>query len=195
MLRVALDTENLELLRPLAPVMLTYADLVPSPDQIKARIAPSVLVLIDRKLGDPSGQASVCDIEPGSWRPDEFAGWYDERANKGIKFLTAYADRSEMPAVDDAAGKRGFWRWLATLDGTLHAPGYAPLHSPALVQAINAQMIGENFDMSIIMEPQWHPTPDLSHFPVLAEIARRALAATTSAGTDLGRIIATLESR
>lgn len=193
MLRVALDTEDLEALGPLAPIMLTYADLVPNPTQIRARIAPSVLVLIDRKLGDPSGEASICDIEPGAWAPGEFPGWYDQRASHGIKFLTGYADRDLMPEVDAAMGHRNFWRWLATLDGTLHAPGYAPLHSPALVQNLGAQSVGANFDMSIVMEDQWHPTPDLSGRPVLEEIARHALASVGNAATDVQRLLADLQ--
>jgi hypothetical protein len=155
-----------------AAVAFTYSDLVPTAQalhQLEARWP--VVVLIDRGMGDPTGQASVLDVEKGAATVAHAPGWYDERHKAGIKYLTIYCNRSTMPAVNAAMGSRSFYRWIATLDGTMVVGD----HPSAMVQFAPASAIGHfgtghHADATIIRQDAWHPQPSVDSAKILAAI-------------------------
>lgn len=165
MIRVMLDTDNLSIMGPWAPIMATYSDLVEDYETLQFRVSPSKLILIDRKLGDPTRLASVCDIEPGAWAPEEYGDWYDLKGRQGVTDRAAYCDRSELAAVTESAHGRAFYRWVATLDGTAHIDGCTPLHAPDAVQILGDVAVGSHFDLSLVYNAGWHATEDLAWVP------------------------------
>jgi len=139
----------------------TYSDLIPDQaalDGLRAEF-PLGLHLIDRKRGDPTGQATIIDIEDTMWTPPEAPGWYDRKAAAGLRYLTAYANRSTMPAVIAAMGSRNFFQWIARLDGTLFVAGYPAGKRPALVQFAKAAVLGFHCDGSVVWQDGWNPVP------------------------------------
>lgn len=164
MMRVMLDSDRIDIILALngtAPLLATYSDLVPHPDQLQAKLTHSKLVLIDRGLGDPSGLASVYDIEGGADTPGGFPGWYDKQNAKGIADLTAYVNRSNLDQVDKDAGNRNFFRWVSTLDGTCSIAGFPHLRAPAAVQVLGEAHLGVHADLSLVYEDQWNSTREL----------------------------------
>lgn len=165
MMRVMLDSDRIDIILALngaAPLLATYSDLVPHPDDLQKKLTHSKLVLIDRKLGDPSGKASVCDIEDTLFTPQEFPGWYDKKKAAGIEDLTAYVNRSNIAEVDKVAGNRSFFRWVSTLDGTCHIAGFPDLRAPAAVQVLGSAQVGVHADLSLVYENQWNATQELA---------------------------------
>jgi hypothetical protein len=175
MMRVMLDTDQPWQLTNTgirAGLLATYADLI---TQTKLAVLekdwPRV-VLIDRGLGDPLGKASVIDIERGTHGPADAPGWYDRQKRAGIRYLTVYCNRATLPAVNAAMGHRAYFRWIATLDGTAHIGGFTPGLGPAAVQTLGAAALGFHADLSLVLEPHWHPAPHPTPPPAAAWISQ-----------------------
>jgi len=189
MIRTAMDTDNLAALDGAFPIIMTYSDLVPVPSQLQVRFPNSELVLIDRKLGDPSGQASIIDIEPGAWDVSEARSWFEAKIAARVPFLTAYSDRAELAAIDAALAGVPHFRWIATLDGTVHIPGYTPLRSPAVVQILDAAHSGAPIDISLVLEDNWHPTLAVPDISAALTSAESALTATNTAVAAMQAVV------
>src|SRR6266567_5967401 len=70
---------------PRAALCATYSDLIPDAATLARLRAefPHGLVLIDRH-GDPTGQATVLDVETSLHTPDQAPGWFDGKQREGI---------------------------------------------------------------------------------------------------------------
>jgi hypothetical protein len=151
--RLMYDSDQLAALRPLhadGNLVATYADLVTP--QVEREFG-GALAVIDRGHGDPLRLATIGDFETGLLDPASAGHWWDTHQGRGD--LTVYANRSTMPAVLRALGpQRPAWRWWATLDGTMHAPG----NPAAMVQFAGAAMTGRHADATIIYHPNWKPS-------------------------------------
>lgn len=150
--RIMYDSDQLAALRPLhadGNLIATYADLV-TPQVV--REFGAALAVIDRGRGDPLHLATIGDFEPGALNPATAAAWWQTHQGRGD--LTVYANRADMPTVLKVLGPaRPAWRWWATLDGTMHAPG----NPGAMVQFAGASMTGRHADATIIYHPNWSP--------------------------------------
>jgi hypothetical protein len=158
MIRLMFDSDVIADL-PRNALAATYSDLIPDQaalTKLKAEF-PLGLVLIDRH-GDPTGAASVLDVETSLHTPADIPGWLDRKKTQGITG-TVYCNRSNLAACDTAAGTRQHYRWIATLDGTMRIPGFPAGKSPAAVQFANEHMLGFHCDASVIWQDQWHPAP------------------------------------
>ena len=109
--------------------------------------------------GDPDHGGNALDVERFDATPDHAPAWFDARKKAGEGNLTIYCSRDTLPAVHEAMGTRSYFRWIATLDGTLHIDGYKPMEGPAAVQFASAAMLGINADMSLVMSDYFHPRP------------------------------------
>lgn len=126
--------------------------------------------------GDPSHGGDALDVERFDATPDHAPGWFDARKAAGAGNLTIYCDRNTLPAVEKAMGQRSYFRWIATLDGTLAVDGYKPLEHPAAVQfAGKEQLAGRNVDVSLVMSDYFHPAPAAAG-PSVAELRAKVLA-------------------
>ncbi len=173
MIRLIFDSDQIGQL-PRDAMAATYSDLVPAMAELANYQAqfPHGLVLIDRGLGDPTGAATVLDVESGAHRAGDAPGWYDRKRKAGHVSLTVYASRSTMPEVDAALGDtRHAWHWYATLDGTMHITGRQPGAGPAVVQFATAAMLGFHADCSVVWNDGWHP----SRAPAILDSARAEL--------------------
>ena len=150
--RLMYDSDQLAVLRELhaaGNLVATYADLLTP--QIVAEFGTG-LAVIDRGLGDPLRRARIGDFEPGALDPASAGRWWDDHQGRGD--LTAYADRNDMPTVLRALGPhRPAWRWWATLDGEMRAPG----NTEAMVQFAPAAKTGIHADATIIYHTRWKP--------------------------------------
>lgn len=165
MIRVMLDTDDLAIIPNFAghvPLLATYSDLIRDHaelDRLRKITAPSKLILIDRALGDPTGQASVADVEPRCLTAAQLPGWFARKTKASVEFLTVYSDRNDLPAIDEAlkgTGHENHWRWVATLDGTAFIWGMAALRRPAAVQILGEDKLGIHADLSLVLEDGWH---------------------------------------
>jgi hypothetical protein len=163
MIRVALDTDDLDALDGRFPILLTYSDLIETHDalaQLVQKYPASHIVLIDRGLGDPTGLATVADYEPGAiWPASELPGWFHAKKAAGLDFLTLYCDRSDRQEALDALKGAEPWEWIATLDGTLYVPALKPMERPAVIQFAGSQAAGVHADISLVIDEKWHPQP------------------------------------
>jgi len=189
--RIGYDSDVIAAIPAGAAVAWVYADQVHDNAALIALQGrwPAV-VLIDRGLGDPLGQASEIDIERGTFSPAAAPGWYDQQAAKGIRYLTVYSNRSTLAAVNAAMGSRPFYRHIATLDGTLLVPEYPE----AIVQFLGASTAGipgtgGHCDASIIRNHHWHPAPVLSAGAWVSPAAASASSLATAAA-DLATVLA-----
>jgi hypothetical protein len=155
--RLACDSDNVSALVQ-TPLVFTYADLFRTEQELqnlKARFPLSRVKLIHRGLGDPLGKATIVDIEHGALTMKQGEQFMRQWVAEKRPFPTAYFNRSEMSAIDSALKDlKGWWRWIATLDGTMRVPQ----HPNAMVQFANAAMAGTHVDMSIVYWPQYEPT-------------------------------------
>jgi hypothetical protein len=157
-IRLACDSNNPDALIE-TDIVLTYSDLIPhegAHQELKARFPRSVVELIDRGLGDPTGRATILDVERGARSPSQAPGWFDDKHQAGLRWLTVYASLVTMRQVDTAMGKRtGWWRWFAYWGNGLVVPG----HDHAAIQFASDKMLGARVDLSLFPNPAWHPTP------------------------------------
>jgi hypothetical protein len=156
MMRVMFDSDNLDVIKELdgvAPLLATYSDLVPSGSLPLKR---SVLILIDRGTGDPSGKASIADVEAGALTVAGLTHWLKRKHAAGVQFITVYCSRDRLAEVDAAIAAADLpvsvWRWVATLDGTVFMDKYAA------TQSQTAAMLGVHADGSWVRADGWHPT-------------------------------------
>lgn len=182
-IRFMLDSDNLADLTDHAELLATYADLVTDLPALEKQHPSSVVILIDRGLGDPTGLSTVADVERGAMTVDQAAAWYDRQHAKQLRDLTVYCSRDSLAAVDTAMGARVFYRWIATLDGTVHIDGFKPLQAPAAVQCLSETMLGVHGDGSLVLQDHWHRTVDIANAAAL----RTTL---TAAANDLGQVMA-----
>jgi hypothetical protein len=159
MIRVMLDTDHPYSLTVTADILATYADLADAAQLAALRKTHRQVLLIDRGLGDLTGQATIIDIETGAERIAQAPGWYDTQHARGLSWLTAYCSRDSVAAVNAAMGKRVFFHWVARLDGIATVPGFKPATSPAAVQVMGAQALGFDADLSLVLGDEWNPPP------------------------------------
>ena len=162
MSRLMFDSDVIDAL-PRDTMAATYSDLIPSLTALHQlrREFPFGIALIDRGLGDPTGMATILDVERGARVPAEAPGWYDHKKAEGLADLTVYVNRSNLAAVDAALGPdRHPYHWVATLDGTMHIPGFPAGRRPGLVQFAGETALGFHCDASVIWEAAWHPPVD-----------------------------------
>jgi hypothetical protein len=162
-IRFMLDSDNLSDLTGHAEILATYADLVTNLPALRMQYPDSVVVLIDRGLGDHTGLGTIADVERGAMTPEQVPVWYDKQHAKGLHNLTVYCSRDTIAAVDAAMGKRVFYQWIATLDGTAHIDGHKPLESPAAVQCFSSTMLGVHADGSLVLQDHWNSTYDTAN--------------------------------
>jgi hypothetical protein len=189
-IRVLLDTNVLSALDPACELLATYSDLVPDPAALEAKFPNSHLIYIDRGLGDPSGKASVADIETGALTINDVPGWLDRKEAAGIKYRTIYESRGEIDAIQAAAGKRTFWHWVATLDGTAFIARFRALHGPAVVQILPSSKLGYHADLSLVFEDGWHPTHANIGRHALKRELNGAISVASQLSSDLHRMAA-----
>lgn len=185
-----LDTDVLNDLTPHAELLATYADLVTDLPALQKQFPNSVIILIDRGLGDHTGLSSVADVENGAMTAADAAAWYDRQHAKGVKDLTIYCSRDELAAVDTAMGARVFYRWIATLDGTVHIDNFKPLEAPAAVQCLSASMLGIHADGSLVLQDQWHRTIDTANGAKAAAILHSAINLVGAVQADMRELAA-----
>lgn len=157
--RIMYDSDQPAAIPASAPIAATYSDLVPDLAALTAlrnRWTGRPLILIDRGMGDPTGQSSAIDVETGAYSPAGIPAWWDHQNAAGIPWLTIYCTRDGMAAAHAAAGDRLAWLWVATLDGTCHVtvPAGARL---AGIQVLGAAQLGRHADLSIITDAAWQP--------------------------------------
>jgi len=140
LVRFAVDSDDLSQLFP-ADFVRTYSDLIRNTGDLaalRARFPDSVVELIDRGLGDPTGAATIANIEPGALTAaegaDRIRAWHAE----GRPDLIAYCDQALIANVVAA--------W-----GQLVIAG----HPSAQVQFANAGMLGLHADLTIIWNPAY----------------------------------------
>lgn len=137
--------------------------------------------------GNPADGGDCLDVEQGDATPAQAPIWYDARHAAGVRNLAIYCNRSTLPAVNKAMGTRTFYRWIATLDGTLLVGKYAA------VQFAGASAAGINVDVSAVWNEHWHapaapvprpPGPQLDGYVTWKD-------ATTSAGLHSRGVVST----
>lgn len=191
-IRFMLDTDVLDDLTPRAELLATYADLVTDLAALQAKFPNSQIILIDRGLGDPTGQATIFDVEPGALTPEQAADGYDRQKAKGLRDLTVYCDRNTLPAVDQAMGDRVFYRWIATLDGTVAISGFTPLERPAAVQCFSAAMLGVHGDGSLVLDDDWHASVNVHNVAAVRMALSDAADKLTIAHDHIHRVAAAI---
>lgn len=188
-IRFMLDSDQITDLTDHADIIGTYSDLVTDLPALRRRFPASEIVLFDRGLGDPTGEASIFDIERGALTIEAAVRRYDEQKIRGIKYLTVYANRGNLDTVDAAFGIRKPWRMVATLDGTAHIAGLRALHSPAVIQCLSADELGMHGDGSLVFDDLWHPREPVINRTLMQRDVRHALTASAMLTQDLNRIV------
>lgn len=159
-LRFACDSDNLADLVG-TDVVLTYSDLVKTADELQAlerRFPGSEIGLFDRGLGDPTGQATIIDVERGARSAADVPHFLQEKTGQGWANPTVYLLPSSLGDVERAAGGAGWWRMFASFGAGLSVPG----HPLAMVQFIDSTRIGAHIDLTVIHNPHWHPRARVS---------------------------------
>lgn len=189
-IRVMLDTDELSALDGHCELLATYSDLVPNPAELRAKFPNSKLLLIDRGSGDPSGEASILDVETGAASIADIPGWLDRKHAAKVEFPTLYVNRSNIAQADAAAGNRPHYHWVATLDGTAFIGRFRALHGPAAIQILGSADLGAHDDLSLVFEDGWNPTS--SHLPsaVLKREINTLISASAAMSSELHRVAA-----
>lgn len=184
MIRLACDSDNLDALLP-TPVIMTYSDLIPSAGAMAGlheRFPRSVILLIDRGLGDPTGRASIADVERGALTVTQLPAWWDQKHAAQIPFLTVYASLDRIPEVDDALGTgRNHWRWIASWQAGIGVPAYPS----AMHQFVNGKLLSARVDLSAVLNENYCPQA------IVPQVFTDDLAAISK---DLGAISKAMES-
>lgn len=157
MIRTALDSDDLNVFTSNTDFVLTYSDLVTHPDAFAAHYPTQQVVYIDRGLGDPGDKATIADVETGALTPAHLNDWYNAKTAARLPFLTFYANRSNLAACMAQQAAHRMFKWVATLDGTMHINGYSPLHGPDLVQILDSDHLGIHADFSVVLTEKWRP--------------------------------------
>lgn len=189
-IRFMLDSDVPHDLTGHAELIMTYSDLFPHPAELRATFPNSEIILIDRGNGDPSGEATVMDIETGALTIGDAPSRYDTWRREKRKFITVYVNRQNMESVSQAMGDRPHFQGVATLDGTVTIPRFNPLHTPAFVQCFRSDMLGMHGDGSLVLEDNWHPRPAVPNVVDLRVTARRALVNTEATAQQLHHLAA-----
>jgi len=158
MIRLAIDSDVLPGVAGRFPLIFTYSDLVPDYAAFAARYPSSEVVLIDRGLGDPTGLASVIDVETGARAPQDIPGWVRDKTSRDIRWLMVYCNRSNLDACRAAVRDRSVYWWVATLDGTLAIPPSMPLAGPTMVQFAGENLTGVHCDVSLVLDEHYRPS-------------------------------------
>ena len=158
-------------------------------------------VWVDVTGANPAAQ--VRDWETGD-KAGSLQQWViDHNAATGRKDAVVYCNRATIPQVRADTGSQvlgaDYFLWVATLDGTVVAPGAehldaAPYTYPGVVavQLKGAGLTGGDWDQSLVFDPAiWVPVPPAVPLPgraqALAAIAgiQRSLAVLTKAAGQL----------
>ncbi len=188
MIRTMIDSDKVDALGQHTHIVATYSDLVHDFDAYRKAHPHQRALLIDRGIGDPTGEATIMDIEPHAMKAADVPGWFDRKHAAGKEFLTAYSDRNDYPAIVHAAGARKLWHWIATLDGTMHIDGFTPLHGPAAVQILGASQTGLSVDFSVVLEDAWNPAPNALNLHTARHLVEASAADIQSAAHQLARV-------
>lgn len=192
MIRFMIDTDDISKLTGHVELLATYTDLVTDLPSLRAKFSRSEIILIHRGKGDPTGEASVFDIEPGALTIPEALALYLDAMKRGIQFLTVYHDRSISDAVTTAFHPHKPYTWDATLDGTAFISGFHPLRSPAVVQCLSAAELDYHADGSLVYEDAWHPRRESGVTDDTIAYMRRAITDTHHANLALNSILRTI---
>ena len=149
----------------------------------QARHPGKVVLGIDVLGTDPA--AAVRDWETGD-KGGSLEQWViDHNKASGRKDACVYCNRSTIPEVRQLTGSQvlgqDYWLWLATDDGTLVHPGPDHLGSEPYTYpgVVACQVATFSWDMSVIWDDGWHPSPSL--VPHLKADIRQGLAALNAA--------------
>jgi hypothetical protein len=96
-------------------------------------------------------RGNTLDVEKFDATPADAPPWYDSITWCPKNQLTVYVNQANALAVISAMGRRQYFLWLATLDGS--APTIIHGRKVDMVQAIPAKYVGFNADMSYIYNP------------------------------------------
>jgi hypothetical protein len=153
MIRLACDSDRLASLVE-TNVVLTYSDLVPGTAALRDlehRFPLSEIGLIARGLGDPTGAATIADVEAGTLSLAQAGDWLIAKRAQGWSCLTFYGSQTTLANLAQMVGPHGWWRWFARWGTVLKVPG----HPDAMLQFDNDP--DEHVDWTLIRNPHWHP--------------------------------------
>lgn len=188
MARLMFDSDSLSVLLGLhADLCATYADLLDAAKLAQLETHYGAVVIIDRGLGDPLGKASAIDVESGAVSPAQAKAKLEDMHARDIPWPTVYANRSTMPEVDAACQGIPYWRWYATLDGTMRIAE----HPYSTVQFAGAGSTGIHADVSVVWDDQWHRAPALNG--EIRHLAQLAHGEVLTAGNAIGVAMAKLQ--
>lgn len=179
MIRVAIDTDVQSALTGHVQFLMTYSDQVHTHaalSTLQNTYPHSTIILVDRGLGDPTGLATIADVETGALKPSGLPAWHDRKHAAGLTMLTVYCNRQNLQACLAALAGRHMFVFVATLDGTVFVEGYDPLFAPDLVQILPASKVGRHADLSLVLADTWHPdqVPHVSQLAKLDILTARA---------------------
>lgn len=186
--RCMLDTDDLSKLDGQFELLATYSDLVTDPAELESHFPDSLILYIDRGLGDPGNKATIGDFETGALTVADVPTFLDRKKAEGKKYPTCYSSRDPMDAITQAAAGRPFWRWIATLDGTLFIVGFKPLSGPAAVQILPSQKLDYHADFSVVLEDDWNPTRRITTDHAAKRLLSGAISDVSKAGSSLHRM-------
>lgn len=184
-IRFMLDSDQPSALTMHAGIVATYSDLITDAAAFEAALSGADVVYIDRGLGDPGNKATIMDVETGALSVSDAPVLFDTWHSQNRTFITGYVNRGNLAAFNAAMGKRQVWRWVATLDGTVHIDGDEPLFAPAIVQCLSADMLGIHADGSLVLNDLWHPQLTAATGPVLLREINAAISACAMLGSEL----------
>jgi hypothetical protein len=106
-------------------------------------------------IGDGPSLAMWLDVEKGDATIGDVPGWLAGRMRAGLGTGGIYCSRDNLALVEEAAADRPHLLGVATLDGTTDItppPGIGVL---AFIQAYSAEMIGANWDVSVVVDADY----------------------------------------
>lgn len=103
-------------------------------------------------LNNAPDKAGWLDVERFDASPADVPGWLDRRAHYGQGGI--YCNRSNLTEVQRQAGKRQYYLWIATDDGTI-MQSVAGGGTLVMCQAFPASFIGPNVDISVVVNQAW----------------------------------------
>ncbi len=159
----------------------TYADLLTP--AIVAKFGAR-LAVIDRGHGDPMNRAHIADVERGVLTVEQGAAKIHQWVAEHRPYVTAYANRSNQPALKAALGSVDPFWWVATLDGTMNVQdSYS-----SLVQFAGETAIGLHVDVSIVYHTGWMEFVHQVDLPTVSGIVNDAVTLTQLAANLAARV-------